>query len=960
MMSGQTRINGVETAIFGGKQFRVATAVPGSGTWAAGDTVFNGSPIVGEPFGWRCVVGGTPGTWEPLTGDNTVRPETYGAIGDGVADDSAAILAATTYLNSVGGGVLQFTFGKRYRVATAMSLKRFGRVVWELNGATLFVDNSGSGIMFDIRSSALMRVRNGSIEVLAAFTGELWNLNRDPVGGVSDTFYPVFHDLYVYGTGASGQWGGAVLNLDGCIIGNYDNIVFVGGSRAVKGIGNTNVFSNVHTFRKCTFAQQSVHTIEGLGESWTFDTCVFEPKSDGTIGDIYQTLHAANSLALINCWVGDSVTGTFLDVDTIYGMSVVGGFYFGGAKLFKVTNGEGLAFMVVRAGAGIVFDFDTVNGVVILGGSLQGALVRVTVNNICAFGFTGLTGLVGQEESNRYIGQWGGGSEYVGVEVGFQSGVGIANRIAGFVGEVDWTSLGYPFLSLLLCGSTSLGQDAEVILATRDGSGNPRARIRTHRNGNHFNGGTPVRPLLQARSPSAAAIELGLTQDTFDFGTAFLGSGYTVLSYHRVGRLQTLSTTMRATGPSPPAVTLTLSSPTILALIVDIVVGGARGTATFRTSSDGGVTWTATTLTAATVNLNNGVTVNFPVGTYDVDNVYYGTLAALEDLTTSNLDLAQATTDKQPIVEPFRNGQFAFRGGSSPADQVLSIDPYTTVAGALTAYVVGQMPATFSGSDMVLFSGAASQKDARLQATTGYPGVSAASADFPLMGLAPGSVYIAKFVIDDALSTVDVWGQYGHIQARLRPGSATINKLFWGASSSGLTHSGLHASLMLVSGNVARGSAADTAVLDYLSRLYDIPVGGAGSGDILHDGVGTYKAGITPPLYKPIPTTATGGGTTNYDFALPGDGYYQISVSVFVKSGSTRRETRWVVSALLASGTLTLQASAVELTPQGWSNTNITTSVTASGANLRVGFSHALGADATGRIHVAFGKQDDL
>lgn len=42
---------------------RAASAAPLSGTYIAGDRVINSSPSVGQPKGWICTVGGTPGTW---------------------------------------------------------------------------------------------------------------------------------------------------------------------------------------------------------------------------------------------------------------------------------------------------------------------------------------------------------------------------------------------------------------------------------------------------------------------------------------------------------------------------------------------------------------------------------------------------------------------------------------------------------------------------------------------------------------------------------------------------------------------------------------------------------------------------------------------------------------------------------------------------------------------------------
>lgn len=86
--------------------------------------------------------------------------------------------------------------------------------------------------------------------------------------------------------------------------------------------------------------------------------------------------------------------------------------------------------------------------------------------------------------------------------------------------------------------------------------------------------------------------------------------------------------TIVATGTTPPTVAVTgrrvlgLASDTIR---IDIVVGGAVGTATFRYSFDQGVTWSATVATAASVVLGtSGLTATFAAGTYNADNEYNG------------------------------------------------------------------------------------------------------------------------------------------------------------------------------------------------------------------------------------------------------------------------------------------------------------------------------------------------
>jgi hypothetical protein len=46
-----------------GHQITYSAAPPSSGTWSAGDRVFNSAPSIGQPKSWVCTVGGTPGTW---------------------------------------------------------------------------------------------------------------------------------------------------------------------------------------------------------------------------------------------------------------------------------------------------------------------------------------------------------------------------------------------------------------------------------------------------------------------------------------------------------------------------------------------------------------------------------------------------------------------------------------------------------------------------------------------------------------------------------------------------------------------------------------------------------------------------------------------------------------------------------------------------------------------------------
>lgn len=94
-----------------------------------------------------------------------------------------------------------------------------------------------------------------------------------------------------------------------------------------------------------------------------------------------------------------------------------------------------------------------------------------------------------------------------------------------------------------------------------------------------------------------------------------------------------------ATGTTPPTVTLSGTPNANHNLVIAIETGGARGTATFKFSTDGGVNWSAEMLTAASVSLDDsdtadslvgvngktGITAVFANSSYNADNEYTST-----------------------------------------------------------------------------------------------------------------------------------------------------------------------------------------------------------------------------------------------------------------------------------------------------------------------------------------------
>lgn len=110
----------------------------------------------------------------------------------------------------------------------------------------------------------------------------------------------------------------------------------------------------------------------------------------------------------------------------------------------------------------------------------------------------------------------------------------------------------------------------------------------------------------------------------------------------QTGTAASITAPLVVTGTTPPAMTLsgTLAAP--FDFVIQITTLGARGTAVFKWSSDGGTTFTTGVTTAATNVLTaTGVTANWPVGTYAVDNLYVLTTSTLTVTGTAGVTNGQ-------------------------------------------------------------------------------------------------------------------------------------------------------------------------------------------------------------------------------------------------------------------------------------------------------------------------------
>lgn len=135
-----------------------------------------------------------------------------------------------------------------------------------------------------------------------------------------------------------------------------------------------------------------------------------------------------------------------------------------------------------------------------------------------------------------------------------------------------------------------------------------------------------------------------------NFRTVLSAAGQAaMLQYSQADLGLTLGGTPRAAGTAPTVLTISGSSPVALGFIVDMPLGGARGTSTYRVSVDNGATWTAPVVTSAdeAPAVLQGIHLLWPVGVSTSDNTYRSTSAANADQSGNGKHFTQAVAANQ-------------------------------------------------------------------------------------------------------------------------------------------------------------------------------------------------------------------------------------------------------------------------------------------------------------------------
>lgn len=273
------------------------------------------NPGAGEGL-YRYNIGGY---WVKLSNENSfVSVTEYGAVGDGVTDDTVAIQAtldaAAASKSSVFFPAGTYLISSVLTCVNTASLKYDGLVIF---GEGCGLNNVGTEIVFSVTSG--QRWVFSSQSASSAFLDRV--VIRDiglRISGSSPSgalirlrrvFEIKFENVYLRGN------NGTEYLIDGneWVDLRFDNCYF---RDAAYGIATVSVsgytsFANVIQFNACTFDDLTTATDFSLaGRSIKFDTCTWEPAESGAAS---SNLTGNYNTYFYNCWFGDANTsGTWI------------------------------------------------------------------------------------------------------------------------------------------------------------------------------------------------------------------------------------------------------------------------------------------------------------------------------------------------------------------------------------------------------------------------------------------------------------------------------------------------------------------------------------------------------------------------------------------------------------------------------------------------------------------------
>lgn len=237
----------------------------------------------------------------------SVKDPAYGAVGDGVADDTAALTAAFSAVNAAGGGLLWFPEGT-YRVTSAVTWSQGVNILGSgSDSTTITIDHATANLFASSTGSTAKKwMKDVRLQAAQANTGNL----VDFTGASSADF----QDVVFGGTNNTGSGGLVYASGATTVAATFLRCVFfLNGGVGLRAFSGTVAAAYEHTakFKDCRFASIAASRTAGItrGRFLLLDGCTFELASNTASIPMLEGNGSSGNLSYITA-IGNRMTDT--------------------------------------------------------------------------------------------------------------------------------------------------------------------------------------------------------------------------------------------------------------------------------------------------------------------------------------------------------------------------------------------------------------------------------------------------------------------------------------------------------------------------------------------------------------------------------------------------------------------------------------------------------------------------